>query len=199
LILVGTSEQRQLPTIRSRCQVVRFSPLADADVADLLLERGLCSDRSAAWRAAARGGGSLARAAQWCDAGLVDFRRELLAVLSSHEPEQAAASKLISQFLDEAGKESAAKRQRLRLAVAVAEEYYRAALLRASATELTDEELRQALARARDWLPAEGPLACLEICHDAYLHIDANVNQAIFIEWWLDELAAAARTGRAAA
>ena len=28
LILIGTSVQRQLPTIRSRCQIVRFQPLA---------------------------------------------------------------------------------------------------------------------------------------------------------------------------
>ena len=41
LILIGTSEQRQLPTIRSRCQVVRFRPLAESDVAEILVEQGL--------------------------------------------------------------------------------------------------------------------------------------------------------------
>ena len=35
-------------------------------------------------------------------------------------------------------------------------------------------------------------MTCLDICLDAYGHIDANVNQATFIEWWLDVLAAAA-------
>ena len=30
IILIGTSQQRQLPTIRSRCQIVRFAPLSTA-------------------------------------------------------------------------------------------------------------------------------------------------------------------------
>src|SRR6476660_3204784 len=53
LILIGTSEQRQLPTIRSRCQVVRFSPLAESDIADLLLSTGECNDESIVRKAAA--------------------------------------------------------------------------------------------------------------------------------------------------
>ena len=44
LILIGTSEQRQLPTIRSRCQIVRFQPLPEQDVAELLLATGACED-----------------------------------------------------------------------------------------------------------------------------------------------------------
>ena len=39
LILIGTSEQKQLPTIRSRCQVIRFRPLPD-DVVRQLLQQG---------------------------------------------------------------------------------------------------------------------------------------------------------------
>ncbi len=63
LILIGTSEQRQLPTIRSRCQIVRFSPLSETDVAELLVERGICSDSVTARSAAANSQGSLERAA----------------------------------------------------------------------------------------------------------------------------------------
>jgi len=74
LILIGTSEQRQLPTIRSRCQIVRFSPLAETEVAEILVERGICSDANAARQAARMSGGSVERAAQWCDESLVEFR-----------------------------------------------------------------------------------------------------------------------------
>src|SRR5262245_59755057 len=81
LILVGTSEQRQLPTIRSRCQIVRFRPLPEAEVVELLIERGVC-DAAQALPAAAHSQGSLERAALWCDASLVEFRGELLAMLS---------------------------------------------------------------------------------------------------------------------
>src|SRR5262245_11636097 len=65
LILIGTSEQRQLPTIRSRCQIVRFAPLSEADVAELLVERSFC-DAAQARTAATHSEGSLERAALWC-------------------------------------------------------------------------------------------------------------------------------------
>ncbi len=36
IILIGTSEQRQLPTIRSRCQIIRFRPLSSPDAVALI-------------------------------------------------------------------------------------------------------------------------------------------------------------------
>jgi DNA polymerase III subunit delta' len=170
LILVGTSEQRQLPTIRSRCQIVRFQPLAEGDVAELLVEHGLCNDPALAGAAAALSRGSLERAALLCEPNLMEFRRELIHLLSQSEIDQLAAVKRIGQFVEEAGKDSAAKRHRLRLVVSLAEEFYRELLL------------------ARDT-----PAACLEICLDAYSYIDSNANQTALIEWWLDELLAASR------
>jgi DNA polymerase III subunit delta' len=190
LILIGTSEQRQLPTIRSRCQIVRFQPLAENDVAELLVERGLCNDLPTAQIAAGYSGGSLERAVLWCDEGLVDFRRELFGLLSQREFDLVPAAKRMGQFVDDGGKESAAKRARLRLVVSLAEEFYRAALLSSEAGESpADGELANAVNSALRWLPADAPAASLDVCLDAYAHIDANANQATLIEWWLDELA----------
>jgi DNA polymerase-3 subunit delta' len=199
MILLGTSEQRQLPTIRSRCQVVRFQPLSDSDVADLLVEQGVCGDRAAALRAAARGEGSVTRAALWCDESLVEFRTQLLEILSQREPDSLAAAKMAGPFVDAAGKESAAKRDRLRLVISLAEEFYRAALLHLAAGQApADADLNKAVGRAGQWLPAEAAAGCLDVCLEAYGHIDANVNQATFLEWWFDELAVVAREGRLA-
>jgi DNA polymerase-3 subunit delta' len=193
LILIGTSEQRQLPTIRSRCQVVRFQPLPDDDVAQLLIEKGLCDDPVLAKQAAARSGGSLERACQWCQPQLLDFHRELIGMLSDPERKQLPAVKTITQFVDEAGKESAAKRARMRLVISLAEDFYRALLLSFTSSQPpTDRDLAAAVTNARDWLAGdEAAVACLQICLDAYSHIDANANQATLIEWWLDELAIA--------
>jgi DNA polymerase-3 subunit delta' len=190
LILLGTSEQRQLPTIRSRCQIVRFRPLAENDVAELLLERGLCADPALARRAAAHSGGSLQLGQLWCDERMSEFRGQLLGILRSSEIDAPAAVKLIGQFTDEAGKESALKRERLRLAVSFAEEFYRAALLQlASGQSPTDPDLAAAVKDALRWLNYEEAAAArLDVCLDAYAHIDANANQTLFIEWWLDEL-----------
>jgi DNA polymerase-3 subunit delta' len=204
LILIGTSEQRQLPTIRSRCQIVRFAPLAESDVAGILVEQGICLDANAARRAARMSGGSVQRAAQWCDESLVEFRGSLLGVLSQREFDHGEAAKLVSQFVESAGKESAAKRSRLRLVVSLAEEFYREAMLtmtcRTSEGDATaDPQLADALKTALRWLPGdESATAGLDVCLDAYAHIDANANQATLIDWWLDELASAARSGRVA-
>jgi len=190
LILLGTSEQRQLPTIRSRCQIVRFNALAENDVAELLVERGLCTDAAMARRAAAHSRGSLSLALLWCDERMSEFRSQLLGVLSHREMDAPAAAKLIGQFVDEAGKESALKRERLRLAVSLAEEFYRAALLQlAAGRPPADAELAAAVTAALRWLPSDEAAADrLDLCLAAYAHIDANVHQVTFIEWWLDGL-----------
>jgi DNA polymerase-3 subunit delta' len=194
LILIGTSEQRQLPTIRSRCQMVRFSPLSDADVGDLLMAKGLCEDRQAAHIAAAHSHGSLERAALWCDAELVEFRRELITMLGQPSFDAPPAAKLIGQFVDSAGKEAAAKRGRMRLVVSLAEELYRAILLEVTTSEApADVELSRCVRTAAAWMDEGGPNECLERCLEAYGHIDANANQATLIEWWLDELTQAGR------
>jgi DNA polymerase-3 subunit delta' len=198
LILIGTSEQRQLPTIRSRCQTVRFSPLSNDDVADILLAEGLAADAAAAQQAAAKGNGSVSQAARWTDERLVEFRAALFDALSQSEPSQLETAKMIGQFVEEAGKESAAKRDRLRLVVSLAGEFYRQALIATTrGTRSGDRTLDEAIARAFRWMPGnEAPAGCLELCLDAYASIDANANQATLIDWWLDELTACARSGR---
>jgi DNA polymerase-3 subunit delta' len=198
LILIGTSEQRQLATIRSRCQVVRFAPLAERDVAEILVEQGICTDPAAAQSAARMSGGSVERGAQWCYESLVEFRGALLGLLCQREFDHGEAAKLVSQFVEAAGKESAVKRARLRLVVSLAEEFYRAVLhtLTRSVNEDSDSVLAGAVKTAQRWFPGDdSATACLEICLDTVAHIDANANQATLIDWWLDELAAAARSG----
>ncbi len=44
MILIGTSPSKQLPTIRSRSQVVRFQPLAPELLAEILLATGVATD-----------------------------------------------------------------------------------------------------------------------------------------------------------
>ena len=63
LILIGTSPELQLETIVSRCQVVRFDPLNDSEIAALLVEKGIAQDAEDATRLAALGDGSAATSA----------------------------------------------------------------------------------------------------------------------------------------
>jgi DNA polymerase III subunit delta' len=200
LILIGTSPQRQLPTIRSRCQTIRFQPLTEQDVAELLVERGLCDDPALARLAARWSHGALERAALWCDSSLLEFRRELLGILAQPDIDLQPVAKMIGQFVDAAGKESAAKRQRLRLVVSLAEEFYRGALIQAeTGRSPAEEELAQAIHSALRWLPTDAPATCLDVCLDCFVYIDANANQTTLLEWWLDALAEAARNARVTA
>src|SRR5688572_29854914 len=82
LILVGTSESKQLPTIRSRSQVVRFEPLSREIVERLLVEKRLVADPAEARRLAAQSEGSISRALELADPELWQFRDELLAALA---------------------------------------------------------------------------------------------------------------------
>ena len=78
LILIGTSPELQLETVVSRCQVIRFDPLPEPILADLLLERGVACDAQDAGRLAALGEGSVSRAVGLADPELERFRRELI-------------------------------------------------------------------------------------------------------------------------
>jgi DNA polymerase-3 subunit delta' len=76
LILLTTHGEGILPTIRSRCQILRFPPLSTDTVASLLRENG--ADEEQARMAAALAGGSLSRAREIAGADRLQMRRTLL-------------------------------------------------------------------------------------------------------------------------
>lgn len=202
LILIGTSEQRQLPTIRSRCQMIRFKPLASRDVEDLLLSTGACSDPAIASQAAQLGQGSLERAVQWCDEAYLEFRATLFDALSRRDFELQPLAKAVTSFAESAGKEAAEKRARMRDVLNIAADFYRQCILTLSGTAFAgqeaDEKLVRAVGAAQRWWTgdAETAAACLEICLDAQAHVDANAGLANLAEWWLDSLGETARGTR---
>jgi DNA polymerase-3 subunit delta' len=199
LILIGTSEQRQLPTIRSRSQVIRFQPLAEETVAQLLLATGKVSDADQAQRLAALSGGSLAQALELAEESIGEFRQTLLALLSQPDWNAVEFAKTLGQFVDEAGKEAPPRRVRMIQLLGLAIEFYRQ-LQRSlcGATVTGDAVLRQAVARAhRSWRGGSGTAAsCLDRCIDAIGHVQANANQATLLDCWLDDLAVMTRSGR---
>jgi DNA polymerase-3 subunit delta' len=212
LILLGTSEQRQLPTIRSRCQIIRFKPLSHDDVADLLVEQGHCTNREAAARAAQLSQGSLDRALLWLDPRVAEYRSALLEQLGQREIDLLAFAKQTQQFVDEAGKDTTAKRNRMKDVLGMAEAFYRQLLRTITRVSLpSDAELAasgmaddaataEAVSRTLHWWPGgeEGATACLDVCLEAANQVDANANLTTLIECWLDELSNTARTGRVA-
>ncbi len=198
LILIGTSAQRQLPTIRSRSQIVRFSPLTNEQVAQILIEQGLAISEESARYAAELSGGSVAKAVELVEPRVLEFRKEFLSALANIDIDANTLAKSVAEFIDEAGKEGAAKRARFRQVVDFASTFYRAVLLRCGEiASPMDRDVDETADRvARWWIGGgEGASHGLERCLDATLAIDSNGNQATTIDAWLDDLSTIHRTG----
>lgn len=192
LILIGTSPAKQLPTIRSRCQLIRFRPLSIDVVAELLVLKGFVPDAAEARRLAQYSEGSLQRALELADPELWSFRNTLLERLSEPTLASVELAKTVASFVDEAGKEAAARRTRLRQVVAFAAEFYRQLMHAQCGTSLSeDKELRNHVSRAveRGLVDSELSAVRLDRCLDAAAQIDRNANQSTLIECWLDDLA----------
>lgn len=193
LILIGTSPARQLPTIRSRCQLTRFGPLEPEVVAQLLISRNLVQEADEARRLARYCEGSLQRALELADPELWAFRNKLYERLAAPVIDSVRLSKAVSAFVEEAGKQATARRGRLRQVVGFATDFYRYLLhVKSGAAEPDDAELRgfvaEAIQHGRD--DKRATAARLDRCLEAAGQIDRNANQTTLIETWLDDLAA---------
>jgi DNA polymerase-3 subunit delta' len=192
LILIGTSAERQLPTIRSRSQIIRFQPLA-TDIVVRLLEQKLGVEPNEARRLAQFSSGSLECALELADESLWGFRRRLLDALVRPQLDSVAFAKPLLAFIDEAGKEAPPRRRRMKLIIGVAVEFYRQLLRGLSGLPVQgDDEIKQAVTHKLriDSLGNERIAACADHCLEAIEHVDRNANQSTLIEAWLDGLRA---------
>ena len=199
LILIGTSADKQLPTIRSRAQILRFRPLDEKVLAGLLLKENVVDDRQAAERLARYSDGSFVRALELADAELWSFRGDLLSRLAAKDFDSVRLAQDVVKFVDAAGKEASARRARARVVIGFAAELFRN-LVRAhsGATLADDPELQVATREALQHWPGgpESALASLERTLEALSHIERNANQATLLEAWLDDLATIRMGGR---
>lgn len=197
LILIGTSLQRQLPTIRSRCQSVLFHPLAESDLAQLLLRHNVVDDAGVAGELAKVSGGSLSAAKRLHDPELHEFRSLLLDKLSTPRIPLAELAKSCNSIIDAAGKEGKLKRDRMKVIMGFAAQFYRELTLRldcgVTAEQLAhmDQHLAKSLHQASQFWKRGGvaSLACWQTCLQSIENVDRNANQATLVEWWICKLA----------
>ncbi len=177
LILIGTSLGRQLPTIRSRSQIVQFQPLPNETIADILLTTGVLTDRTHASRVAELSEGSIEQATQLIDPELWEFRGQLISALRTSRIDGVRLMRSVQSFVDEAGKEAARRRDRLRTVLGFAIELYRGGF--------------------RENAERNGPatIACLDACLTALEQVDRNANQGLVIQSWSETLANIANQG----
>jgi len=204
LILIGTSRSRQLPTILSRTQVVRFKSLSEEDLSQLLQQQ-LGTEEAALLAASSEG--SLAIANQYSQGRIAELRERLLPQLTGDRFCSVRLAKELGQFVNDAGKEALLRRQRLRAILRLVTDHFRGQLRAscqkfgagagqagrfkgaginersASNTNLTAD--RQVASRASQ----EQALAVLQRCVEADQQLERNANQATLLASWLDDLA----------
>jgi len=191
LILIGTSPAKQLPTIRSRCQLIRFRPLDADTIAQLLPREGIVQDAAEALRLAQYSEGSMERAGELADPELWTFRNALYQRLAAETLDSVSLARMTAKFVEEAGKDAAPRRRRLHQAIGFTADFYRQ-LLRAQngAAKSDDAEVDRFISEAlqRQSLDVEKTAARVDRCLDADGQIDRNANQSTLIESWLDGL-----------
>ncbi len=199
LILIGTSADKQLPTIRSRSQIIAFRPLTEDIVAELLVSQGFVADPTEARRLALFSDGSLDRAVELADPELWQFRQDLLAQLAKPRFDSVQLARRTNEFVEAAGKEAAARRNRTRQVIRFAIDFFRQRLRVATGLPpVGDADLCRAAMSATEDCDPEQMAALADRSLDALSHVDRNAHQATLIECWLDDLAAAS-LGRARA
>ena len=188
-ILLGTSLDRQLATIKSRCQMVRFAPLADEHVRQVLRQQGQ-TDAGLIERLIRLAAGSPGQALALADESLWQFRRTLLQGLAQPKVESVTLGRQLVEFAEEAGKETSLQRRRA------------SQMLRLLIESLADLIRLQAGLPARSAEPAELPLlaslaqrfdhdkieALLERCLETETHLGRYLQLSLVLEGLLDAL-----------
>lgn len=197
IILLGSSDQKQLPTIRSRCQTIRFGPLEQEHIKLLLRNSELDIEESFLDQLSALSEGSLERAMLLSDPSMANVREMIFMQLAKGNTFETEFAKEIIGFVEAAGKDAALKRDRIRLCADWAISYFRNLINRSVNADHPIEEttLSDAVdAGLANWNRANPPEKtelmgdCLERCVDVYAHVAANANQATLIECWLSDL-----------
>lgn len=196
MILIGTSPSKQLPTIRSRSQVVRFQPLPIDTVAEILLSTGATTDSDTAVRLAMYGEGSVERAYELADPAIWQFRAQLLHDLAAPDTNVVRMSKAVQSFVDEAGKEASDRRERLRTIIGFAQEFYLGKLRSHVGSDVRGDDLLVSSLRRSAEVNASTPWSAsaqyvtnrLDRCLESLEQIDRNANLGLVIQNWCEGL-----------
>lgn len=191
LILIGSSPELQLETIVSRCQVVRFDPLSDSEIAALLIEKGIARDASEAARLAALGEGSASRAIGLADAELERFRRAMIdEVAAEHGFDPPALAHRLHAHIKQAGKESIDQRRRASLLIGELARFFRGVLWQTAglAPPCPDDDDRRAAVALAERLEPEDVFMLADRCIQADYHVQRRLYMPLIVESLMHDL-----------
>ena len=191
IILVGTTLERQLPTIRSRCQIIRFSPLADDIVKQVIqLEQqynGQDLMDSTLDDIASIAQGSLSKARLFLDEELTSFRKQLFKMLSEKPLRGVDLTRETIGIVEAVGKEPSLRRTRLRIVLDLSIDFFRTKLHVIHGVMCPADDILESTINAWSASPEE-ITQCLEHSLDARAGVDRNANLGILVDAWTAKL-----------
>lgn len=194
LILIVHNAAALLPTIRSRCQFVRFDPLSDTIVAELLLEQGVAENSQEAASIAALADGSLTIARQLASPACCALRNQVFAALTQANGSGMLTAKELTEAIEAAASDVPEQRLLAGWALRTAVEFYRSALWRAASPQATGITLVPEAVRWIDQAPNDLDFAVerlgslIERCQLATEHLEQNVGVGLCLEAAFSEL-----------
>ena len=193
LILVGTSVDVHLATVRSRCQLIRFGPLPESVVARVLLETGIVEHPAEADRLAAMSGGSLEWARGLADPRLWNFREDLARALARGRVDTMRLAESANEIVESASKETAAKRARAKLLLAIAGDLLDCCLRLSvgAGPRRCEPSLHESLGQISRRRDPETIADMIEQCFEANYHLDRMGSIPLVIDAWTDRMAQA--------
>lgn len=196
IILIATSLARQLPTIRSRCQIIRFRPLPAGVVAHKLVELGFAESVDQAEELAAASGGSIGRAIELAQMDGIHFQHELIEGLKRLPNSLADLVEKTTNF-SEKGQSSAEAKSRLRLMFEWSAGFFADQLRQESPLgDSGSGGKARVTTRTASWLLApEKLLQALDLTLSLEEYVERNVNRACLLQTWLQRLAELAGSG----
>lgn len=191
VLLIASNELRQLPTICSRCQIVRFRPLPNELAGKVLVELGLCTDRHIAADLARLSHGSLQMACELAEAAAEDFAGQLWGMLAGRPIDWPELACHIQAIVEAAGKEAPARRQRLRQLIWLVAEFARQLMLHLATGQVPAVvRLGEPVCRAAAHWPGTEERAAewLERSYEALRQVELFAHPLTLIEAWVEDL-----------
>ncbi|MFO1019675.1 MAG: DNA polymerase III subunit delta' [Planctomycetales bacterium] len=192
IILVASHPEAILPTIRSRCQVLRFAPLSIEDVEKILLTEQITDDPEAARQSAALSGGSLAEATRLLDPSLRNLRTLIDRQLAAQPFNSVALTRAIQEELENSPSDASVQRNLMNWTLRFFVSFFQELLLKITgeATEFRIPEVDTLLNRVDPDQMATFDIVqeILERLMHAELDLDQNASVPLLLEVLCDDI-----------
>ena len=198
IILLCTRMEKLLATTKSRCQIVRFWPVAEERIIEKLREMGMAGDQPQYWARLARG--SLGLACQWArlelaGANLYEIKQNVIKSISSSE--YARALELAQWLVDKSKKIASAwaemdnktsktditRRAHKSLIHIIISALHDAMMLHLEGTPaLINSDQQECIKKIAAGLDAEQSAEKIEECYKTMRFIESSVNEKLIFE-----------------